>query len=224
MNFKNFLKLISFSFLAAPTLALIGDCETIKNILAKDLDSLKYTNEDIPKYAKDPLEVCNVNQFGQVTEISLIVRQNRGSAIESALSFGTITKLNYKIDSGTHVEDYAYFNEVPEVIRLLPNLEEFGLYYYDVIESSETDYTFDFLNIDSSTLNFVSKKLRKLTLQMVDIDQKIVESLKKIESLEEIHIYTLIGDKNNYSELINIPGVNVAVYNCRDLPFEPKEL
>jgi len=221
MNFKNFLKLISLPFLAVPTLAVFtGDCATIYNILQKDYEYLKTIGEDVPSSSSHPLQTCKVNYFGQVTEISLISRQNRVSAIESALAFNSITKLTYNINSGTLYESIAYDSEVPKIISKLTNLEEFALYYFNGSREDEKTNYYESLDIDSSVLTFSSNKLKKLSLQMVEITNEVINSIKRIPSLKELHIYTLEGDDTDYRELINISGVDVSIHTGY-LPFIP---
>jgi len=213
MLFKNIVKLSFALFLASPTFAagFKGDCEKLNKELLENVKQYVEEGEEVDSYI--PLKECRVNEKGEIEEMYLVSRKIDEKAVEKALSHKTIKKLTYLLDNDFYQREDAVYNKYPTSISKLPELEELTLEYYEK-EFDHGYYNLIEHDINASIFNLVSKKLKTIKLDHIDIDENVIKQLGKLESLENLIVVSgYIGrittsNERNYKLLIKLKNID----------------
>ncbi|ORX42814.1 RNI-like protein [Piromyces finnis] len=161
---KSLLLILFFYFVfAEERQELSGDCKEI---------------DDFFKERNTSVGICEVNSKGEV----VIIELNNGiseECIKKALSYNSITKLEYHKYGSTPYYSPKY-NKFPPEIANLTNLEEFSYTFTGYKDYIKT-------GIEDGVLN-LSKSMKKLSFRGIVISQSNINEISTLTNLETLHL------------------------------------
>jgi len=189
-----------------------GECKQMEEAL---INNLKKNLRD-GELAQDfkPLRECVVDSDGFTTEVYIVSERNNQNTIEDALATKRLTKVTYLINNDFYQRDPAVFNDYPENIKNLPNLEELNLKYY--LESFDHgEYPILSGDIKKGALALTSKKIKTLTFDHINLSKDNIKEIKKLTSLETLIIEG--GEIADVKSLKKLKNLKTLIINGKNL-------
>ncbi|OUM65103.1 hypothetical protein PIROE2DRAFT_69145 [Piromyces sp. E2] len=181
---KSILFTFIISFVIAEEKALTGDCKEI-------FDFFESRNKT------SSLTGCDVNSDGKVTALALKSYEITEECVKKALSYNTITKLQYNKIGATPGHDPEYKLFPPEIANLT-SLEELSFSYsgYRI---------YDRTGISAGSLK-VSKSLKKLSINGFIASQSNIDDISTLTNLEylDLSYFNRPAEKFNFDSLKNL--------------------